>query len=368
MDRIRDFCGTVLYPILQQHPEIHHEELKKLVTLKKIAGRSKTEKKRIYEGHVLEHGYHRQIFVHHMDTLDHELKVTNSKDRKLAASTQLYELSHVVKQTSIDIADNMFYAFHKFHLLPHGGCCRLTQQSTEQEVLKKGNNGNGADVHHIRMDVPKNISHNCARVLYPGSSELSAFDDCGLNKEALLDYVLTRGKFKARSRDSGFARRVTMGWTRKQTSTHPMTRYYKGVQLPLMNTKAIESMSHSLRLSLGKILLLANKTLIELFSDQFPLPFSDRKRNSIYGHAFTSQFCKKYRSSWEFVDLFVESGGNLNRHMDYQNSGRSGYDYGCSYSYLITKDKVLYRVNIIMCARKSVDQSVDELKRNGKFV
>ncbi|MGK3739773.1 MAG: hypothetical protein ACI90V_006620 [Bacillariaceae sp.] len=102
-----------------------------------------------------------------------------------------------------------------------------------------------------------------------------------------------------------------------------------------MNTEAIESMSPSLRVSLGKILLLANKTLVELFSDQTPLPFSEKKRNGIYGRTFTSHFCKKYASSWEFVDLFVESGGNLNRHMDYQNSGQSGYIYGCSYSYLL---------------------------------
>lgn len=90
-------------------------------------------------------------------------------------------------------------------------------------------------MHHIRMDQPKNVYHNCARLLYPGLSELSAFDDCGLDKEALLDYVLTGGNFKARSRDSGFARRLTMGWNRKQTSTHPKTKYYKAVQLPLIN-------------------------------------------------------------------------------------------------------------------------------------
>jgi hypothetical protein len=44
-----------------------------------------------------------------------------------------------------------------------------------------------------------------------------------------------------------------------------------------MNTEAIESMSPSLRVSLGKILLLANKTLVELFSGQTPLPFSEKK-------------------------------------------------------------------------------------------
>jgi hypothetical protein len=155
----------------------------------------------------------------------------------------------------------MFYAFHQFHLLPHGGCCRLTRQSTENEVKTKGNNGNGAAVHHIRMNQPKNTSHKCARVLYPGSAELSAFDDCGLDKEGLLQYVLKKGNFKERSRDSGFARRITMGWTWKQSSTHAKTKFYRGVQLPLINTKALESMSPSLRISLGKILLLANNTL-----------------------------------------------------------------------------------------------------------
>jgi hypothetical protein len=73
----------------------------------------------------------------------------------LYASKQLDEVANVVQQNTIDIADHMFYAFHQFHLLPHGGCCRLTQQTTENKVNTKGNNGNGADVHHIRMDKPK---------------------------------------------------------------------------------------------------------------------------------------------------------------------------------------------------------------------
>jgi len=368
LKNIRNFAVNILYPVLEQQPNKYHEEITKLVTNKYIARRSKTEQKRIYEGYVLEHGYHRQIFVHNMNTNNHELKCTNSKIRKLAASQQLDEVQHVITQTTIDIAETMFYAFHQFHLLPHGGCCRLTQQSSEKVILSCGNNRNGSTVYHIRMDIPKNVSHNCARVLYPGSTQLDQFENCGLDKAALLDYVLKKGKFKKKSRDSGFARRITMGWTRKQTSTHPKTKYYKGIQLPLMNTKAIDSMSPSLKLALSKILLKSNETLLELFSDKNPLPFSDKKRNTIYGNTFTSLFCKKYASSFEFVDLFVESGGNLNRHMDYQNSERSGYDYGCSYSYLITKNKTVYRVNIIMCSRKTVDQSVDELKRNGKYV
>ena len=242
LKNIRSFDMSVLQPVLTQHPSKYHSEVRRLVTYRSIARMSKTESKRIYEGYVLEHGYHRQIFVHHMDTNNHELNVTNSKERKLGASNQLDEVSHVVQQTTMDIAETMFYAFHKFHLLPHGGSDRFIQQSTEHEILTRGNNGQGGAVHHIRMDQPKNVSHDCVRVLYPGSFELSTFDNCGLDKVALLDYVLTRGKFKKKSRDSGFARRVTMGWTRKQASKHPKTKYHQGIQLPLMNIQAIESM------------------------------------------------------------------------------------------------------------------------------
>jgi hypothetical protein len=163
----RDALGTtggVLYPVLAELPLRYHAEVTRLVTLQSISRRSKTEGKRIYEGYILEHGYHRQIFVHHMNTNNHELNITNSKDRMLAASKQLDEIAHVVQQTTIDIADNMFYAFHQFHLLPHGGCNCQSQQSTENGVKTKSNNGNGAAVHHIRMDQPRNMSHKCVRV------------------------------------------------------------------------------------------------------------------------------------------------------------------------------------------------------------
>ena len=367
MKNIRDFLGTVLKPVLAKLNPTHHAEAKKYITLRKISDRSKTESKRQYDGLVLEKGYHRSLFVHHMSTKNHQLKYTNSKDIKLSVRNQLDEVHLVVQQTTIDIADHMFYGFHQFNLLPHGGCAQLSQQSTEKIVQKQGNYGTGASIYHIRMDVPKNVSHKCVRVLYPGSVELSAFDDCELNKVQLLEYVLNEGKFKKKSRDSGFARRITMGFTRKQGPAHTKNTFYKGIQLPLVNTDAIEGMPDSLRVALGKILFLAEKTLKNLYSDQTPAPFSDKKRNAVYGHTFTSQFCKKYVSSWEFVDLFVESGGNLNRHMDYSNSEDNGYDYGSSYSYIITHNKIRYRVNIIMCGRKTVDQSVRELKRNGKM-
>jgi len=129
MKNIRSFDMGVLQPVLAQPPLKYHAHVRKLVTYKSIVCRSKTESNRIYEGYVLEHGYHRQIFVHHTDTNNHELKVTNSRERKLSASNQLDEVSHVVQQTTIGIAKT--YAFHKFHLLPHGGCDRFTQQSTK---------------------------------------------------------------------------------------------------------------------------------------------------------------------------------------------------------------------------------------------
>jgi hypothetical protein len=96
LKNIRDFKGGVLYPVLAQLPLTYHAEATRLITQQSISRRSKTEGKRIYEGYILKHGYHRQIFVHHMNTNNHELKVTNSKDQKLYASKQLDEVANVV--------------------------------------------------------------------------------------------------------------------------------------------------------------------------------------------------------------------------------------------------------------------------------
>ena len=139
MKNIRDFLGTVLKPVLAKLNPTHHAEAKKYITLRKISDRSKTESKRQYDGLVLEHGYHRSLFVHHMNTKNHKLKYSNSKDIKLSVRNQLDEVHLVVQQTTIDIADHMFYGFHQFNLLPHGGCSQLSQQSTEKIVQKQGN-------------------------------------------------------------------------------------------------------------------------------------------------------------------------------------------------------------------------------------
>ena len=80
------------------------------------------------------------------------------------------------------------------------------------------------------------------------------------------------------------------------------------------------------------------------------------KRNTEVGKVFTECFSESSTSYWEFLDCFIEKESRLNRHLDYLNGAAIGYDYGCSYSYVIKHDDGdVYRVNLIMCNRQRVD-------------
>ena len=74
-------------------------------------------------------------------------------------------------------------------------------------------------------------------------------------------------------------------------------------------------------------------------------------------------FDKSCTSRFEFLDIFAEKDGSLNRHCDYSNDYREGYTYGASYSYLIKRKKEdeIYRVNFIMCTRVVVGSFMEEL-------
>ena len=66
---------------------------------------------------------------------------------------------------------------------------------------------------------------------------------------------------------------------------------------------------------------------------------NDSHRTTLFGRPFGTSFHPSCTSRFEFVDIFVETRADLNRHMDYQNGKCENYDFGASYSFLIlTRD------------------------------
>ena len=91
---------------------------------------------------------------------------------------------------------------------------------------------------------------------------------------------------------------------------------------------------------------------------------NDTKRKKMFGNVFGKSFDNSCITKFEYLDIFVEKDGLLNRYCDYSNDYREGYDYGASYSYLIKKqDKdEIYRVNFIMVTRMHVAVFMDEIR------
>lgn len=307
----------------------------------------------------IRHGYSNQLFVHKINpTLDHSLKSHKTKKEKSENRGQLCEIEKVLEQISIDISNHsMFYCFKGFHARPHGSIPWTDRRTSEKRLREEGNLGSGSIIHHIRLDDVVNKEHKCVRVCYPGSHELKSFSFFDESKRhELLQFVIDNGKRQSGKRDDGFAKRWTTGYTQKQGEFNAKTRYIDGVQIPLINTDKLENMSRSLKLCIAKILETSQTTLLQLYNNEDPPPFFSTKRNTEVGKVFTECFSESSTSYWEFLDCFIEKQSRLNRHLDYLNGAAIGYDYGCSFSYVIKHDDGdVYRVNLIMCNRQRVD-------------
>ena len=74
------------------------------------------------------------------------------------------------------------------------------------------------------------------------------------------------------------------------------------------------------------------------------------------------------KSRFEFVDIFVESRAGLNRHLDYKNDQRLGYNVGASLSKLLEKDGREYRLNFIMTTRQDCGSTMEHIRKNGATI
>ena len=201
------------------------------------------------------------------------------------------------------------------------------------------------------------------KVAYPGSSCIADFDSLGISRLGWLLLVMKKG-IMGDARDinsSGLIKRITFGWSQKQSkSLGKSVRYKNEIEpypsFPEMRGRNI--LTKQMKVELGKIMSMSQAYLDKFYSNK---KMNDKERNKQFGNEMAKSFWQFSTSRFEFVTIFVETDAIVGRHMDYMNSKDDQYNVGCSYSYLIEHVGKVFRVNFIMCNRLQVDAFMEKI-------
>lgn len=293
----------------------------------------------------------------------HYLKVKNNQ-KKEQYRGPLSEVCFIERAIHIDITSRMFYAFKEFHEIPHGS--ELNMKRRDHEIVLKiaGNQEEGVVVDDIVHSQIKNTTNSNIKVCYPSSEEIMAFELLQINHNYWLELVLEHGESNIARGDTigGIAKRITIGWKPKQPFSYTKSKKYKNILMPYAGFPEFKNNKvFSYPKDLSNIMSLSQTIVDKEYEKEKPM--NNKKRNQIFGSKFGKSFDKSCTSRFEFLDIFAEKDGSLNRHCDYSNDYRKGYTYGASYSYLIKRKKEdeIYRVNFIMCTRVVVGSFMEEV-------
>ena len=292
---------------------------------------------------------------------EHNLRI-GCRDKK-NYTHQMAEVHFVQEVVQCDITSHLFYGFKDLHMLPHGNESRDKLEVYTSTFKESGRRGEGGDdiVKHISSNSIRDLCHPNIRVAFPGSREIQEYEDLGLSHEKWLAFVREAGDHSSPRtcvRNGAVAQRVTLAWSQKQADSHPKTKFHKGKKMPYPSFPEFRhtttgrhfDVPEDLKTELAKVLSLGQVHVDQFFAEEDPMP--DKARTRLFGLPFGCSFSKDCTSRFEFVDIFVESGAVLNRHMDYRNDHVPGYNYGASYSFVVKHEEgKLYRVNFIMCTR-----------------
>jgi hypothetical protein len=272
--------------------------------------------------------YYKYVYVQDMVSADHSLKESLPVHRKMVARSQLHDISLICSQLSFEIGARMFYCSNNLTNRPHGSSLSNTKPATDYQL-------DIMQIPHasIKTTQIRNPNHHVARVVYPGSSEISLFEQIGLDEKGLVEHVLRRGETPtAAKRDAcvgpGIVKRINLGYGQEQGDNSPNSRFLNGHCLPFLDKNcALQEIPGKLHAQIGKVLSLSQELLPKLYPDEHPEPFYDHRRTKLFGKPFASLFFDECTSRFEFVDLYLESQGQLNRRLDYVNDGTPGCIY-----------------------------------------
>ena len=163
------------------------------------------------------------IYVHSMKTKHHNLQQHRTKEK-----SHLGGLEDTASQLSFDLGHHSFYAFKNLHEKPHGSATHTLREETETKLDK-------ANVLHTHInldDTTINKEHEDIKLALPGSSQVLELQLCCLDEERLLEIVLNKGTETNVRDGGGIAKRITCGFSQKQSGNSDRSEYHGEICLP----------------------------------------------------------------------------------------------------------------------------------------
>ena len=265
----------------------------------------------------------------------------------------------------------LLYSWKGFHKCPHGTAKIEDAKKYENSIKYNGNGFNGGTVTNFCHDKHTHTKEKIVRVAYPGSAEISEFNNLNVKEHMWLEFVLQEGLL-INKRDScgqdGISARIRFGYTQKQSYSSLFGYMGKKFQMPYRSFPSFCNrrgkstfLPLTLREEFAKIISLSQSKMESLYVDQNIM--TNKKQTAIFGLPFGKAFHDSCTSKFEYAEIFVETESLVIRHLDYQNDFRKNYDYGTSYSFITRRriDGKVYRVNFLMCTRKLCGDFMDEI-------
>lgn len=262
------------------------------------------------------------------------------------------ELMNVKLYTAFLIKDEMCYIFKDFHIHPHG----FYNANKHKDVYLQLKH---YPIQYVSINsIQNNILTYPVNVFYKDSTEVKKFNELHIHKEMFISILLKYGlKESVRDQPGNISRRMDFGFNQAQAGNSSSSRYINGVCLPFFKTRYYFKLNAVLIPEIGKILVLAQ----ECIDAHNKNVMNDVERNKLFGHYMGGKFMVGNKSRFEYLDIFLHTSTQLQRHIDYQN-GYDKYKYGCSYSFVSKYHGQYYRVNFIMCSRAVCHDSMNKLR------
>jgi hypothetical protein len=359
----------------------------------------KRGKERRKEAQIDVPSFHRYLYAQTMRTRKHHLCQSVRKETKKEYDGHLDDIELVESQLSMDIGVQQFYVFKNFDTKPHGSAYVKDFEEANRRLAEYN-----IPCIHIRESEKQNTEHDDVKVLYKGNPRFDKFlKENTISQPDWVDFVLHCGKTMGKRDDTNevgaVARRFTIGFTTNRYTKHtPIFDEETNVQEPNLHTNKLKKLPTHLRRELNNIIEFSQGRVDEYCS----CPYRDADRSRRFGkklfEAIRSESEKEnvdvsdsagpeddddgesnLLAKFEYVDIYVEAGADLKRHMDYKNDGATeGYSCGASYSFYFDFQKTQYpkfrkhigktfRVNFIFASRSACGNAmrrIENVKKN----
>lgn len=182
------------------------------------------------------------------------------------------------------------------------------------------------------------------QIYHKNSDICKGIYNLSIDIKTIVIFVIENGP-NCDNRDSfGHSYRLRINFNQPQSTNSTSSRYYdekKVICLPHFSDKYLNKMTLTVKHDIGKLMEYAQLIMNKLYGEE---EMNDKERNKIFGKYMAKQFYQSNKSNFEFIEIYVQTGCMLNKHMDYENDIGS-YRYGCSYSEIHLHNNITYIIN-----------------------